>query len=195
MNISLHQTLAGTLWPEKSTNTVLRNAILAIAGSLLLWLSAKVHIPLGPVPFSMQTFVVLGLGAAFGWRLAIATLVLYMVEGAAGLPVFAETPQKGIGLIYMAGTTGGYLAGFVVASGVVGWLAQKGADKNAFKMFAAMLLGSAVIYLCGVTWLSTFIGLEKAIQFGVLPFIYGDILKAALAAALFPAVWSLLKKN
>jgi len=195
MNISLHQTLAGALWPEKSTNAILRNVILAVAGSLLLWISAKVQIPFYPVPMTMQTFVVMGLGVAFGWRLAIATLVLYMLEGAAGLPVFAGTPEKGISLAYMAGPTGGYLFGFVAASGVIGWLAQKGADKNVFKMFAAMLLGSAVIYACGATWLSAFIGMEKAVQFGVLPFLYGDLLKAALAAALFPAVWSLLKRR
>jgi len=195
MNTSLDQTLAGALWPEKSTNMVLRNVVLAIAGSLLLWVSAKVQIPFYPVPMTMQTFVVMGLGVAFGWRLAVATLVLYMLEGAAGLPVFAGTPEKGISLAYMAGTTGGYLVGFVAAAGVIGWLAEKGADKSAFKMFAAMLLGSAVIYACGVTWLSTFIGVEKAIQFGVVPFLYGDLLKAAMAAALFPAVWSLLKKK
>lgn len=198
MNISQHQTLADTLWPTGNatgtTNTLVRNLLLAIAGSLLLWLSARVQIPFYPVPMTMQTFVVLGLGAAFGWRLAVATLVLYMIEGAAGLPVFAGTPEKGIGFAYMAGPTGGYLAGFVAAAGVVGWLAQKGADKNAFKMFTAMLLGSAIIYLFGVTWLSGFIGAEKAVKFGVMPFLYGDLLKAALAAALFPAVWQLLKK-
>jgi len=195
MNTSLDQTLAGALWPEKSTNMVLRNTLLAIAGSLLLWISAKVQIPFYPVPMTMTTFVVMGLGVAYGWRLAVATLVLYMLEGLAGLPVFAGTPEKGISIAYMAGPTGGYLVGFVVAAGVIGWLAEKGADKNAFKMFAAMLLGSAIIYACGVTWLSTLIGMEKAVQFGVVPFLYGDLLKAAMAAALFPAVWSLLKKN
>jgi len=199
MNISHNQTLAGALWPAKSDSTVVRtavrNIILALAGTLLLWVSAKIQIPFYPVPMNMATFVVLGLGAAFGWRLAVATLLLYMVQGAVGLPVFSGTPEKGIGLAYMAGTTGGYLVGFVLAAGLVGWLAEKGADKNAFKMFAAMLLGSAVIYLCGAAWLAGFIGVEKAIQLGVMPFIYGDILKAALAAALFPAVWSLLKKN
>lgn len=194
MNISLNQTLANTLWPAKSS-AMTRNIILAIAGSLLLWVSAKIQIPFYPVPMTMTTFVVLGLGVAFGWRLALATLLLYMAEGAAGLPVFAGTPEKGIGLAYMAGPTGGYLVGFVVASAMVGWLAQKGADKNVFKMFAAMLLGSAVIYLFGATWLATIIGTEKALQFGVIPFIYGDLLKAALAAALFPAVWKLLKKT
>ena len=195
MNISLNQTLAGALWPANSTSSLLRNVILAVAGSLLLWVSAKIQIPFYPVPMTMQTLVVLGLGAAFGWRLAIATLLLYMVEGAVGLPVFAGTPAKGIGLPYMMGATGGYLVGFVLASGLVGWLAQKGADKNVFKMFGAMLLGSAVIYLCGATWLASFIGSEKAIKFGVMPFLYGDLLKAALAAALFPAVWSLIKKK
>jgi len=194
MNISLNQTLASTIWPAKS-GTLARNIFLAVAGSMLLWVSAKVQIPFYPVPMTMTTFVVLGLGAAFGWRLALATLLLYMAEGAAGLPVFAGTPEKGIGLAYMAGPTGGYLMGFVVASGLVGWLAEKGADKNVFKMFAAMLAGSAVIYLFGATWLAYLIGFEKALQFGVMPFLYGDLLKAALAAALFPAVWKLLARN
>lgn len=194
MNISLNQTLANVIWPAKS-NTMVRNVFLAIAGSLLLWVSAKIHIPFYPVPMTMQTFVVLGLGAAFGWRLAMATVLLYLVEGAAGLPVFSGTPEKGLGLAYMAGPTAGYLVGFVAASGLVGWLAQKGADKNVFKMFAAMLLGSAVIYLFGVTWLSSLIGTEKALTFGIMPFLYGDLLKSALAAALFPAVWKLLKKS
>jgi len=198
MNTSLNQTrdqiLASTIWPAK-TNTMARNIILAIAGSLLLWVSAKIQIPFYPVPMTMQTLVVLGLGAAFGWRLAIATLLLYMAQGAAGLPVFAGTPEKGLGLVYMAGPTAGYLVGFVAASGLVGWLAQKGADKNVFKMFAAMLTGSAVIYLFGATWLSTLIGVGKAIQFGIAPFIYGDLLKAALAAAVFPAVWKLLART
>lgn len=194
MNISLNQTLANFIWPAKS-NTMARNIFLAIAGSLLLWVSAKIQIPFYPVPMTMQTFVVLGLGAAFGWRLAMATVLLYLVEGAAGLPVFSGTPEKGLGLAYMAGPTAGYLVGFVAASGVVGWLAQKGADKNAFKMFAAMLLGSAVIYLFGFTWLASLIGTEKALTFGVMPFLYGDLLKSALAAALFPAVWKMLKKS
>lgn len=194
MNISLNQTLANVIWPAKS-NTMARNIFLAVAGSLLLWVSAKIQIPFYPVPMTMQTFVVLGLGAAFGWRLAMATVVLYLVEGAAGLPVFSGTPEKGLGLAYMAGPTAGYLVGFVAASGLVGWLAQKGADKNVFAMFAVMLLGSAVIYLFGFTWLANLIGTEKAWIYGVMPFLYGDLLKSALAAALFPAVWKLLKKS
>ena len=194
MNPLHNQTLANTIWPAKS-NAVVRNIILAVAGSLALWASAKIQIPFYPVPMTMQTFVVLGLGAAFGLRLAVATLFLYMLEGAVGLPVFAGTPEKGLGLAYMVGPTGGYLVGFVVASGLVGWLAEKGVDKNAFKLFAAMLAGSVVIYLFGATWLATIIGTEKAIQFGVMPFLYGDLLKAALAAALFPAAWKVLSKG
>lgn len=194
MNVSLNQTLANAIWPQAGAGSIARNVILAVVGSLALWLSARVQVPFYPVPMTLQTLVVLGLGAAYGWRLAVATLLLYLAQGAFGLPVFAGTPEKGIGLAYMAGPTGGYLAGFVVASGVVGWLAEKGADKNVLKMFAAMLVGSAVIYLFGATWLSSLIGIEKAVKFGVLPFLYGDLLKAAIAAGLFPAVWSLLGK-
>ena len=194
MNTLSNQTLANAVWPAKS-GAMARNVFLAIAGSLLLWVSAKIQIPFYPVPMTMQTLVVLAIGAAFGWRLAVATLLLYMAQGAAGLPVFAGTPEKGLGLAYMGGSTAGYLVGFVAAAGLIGWLAEKGADKNVFTMFAAMALGSAVIYLFGATWLSTVIGTEKALQFGVMPFLYGDLLKAALAAVLFPSVWKLIRKS
>jgi len=108
------QTLAHTLWP--SNNTLLRNGALAVLGSLALWVSAKISIPFWPVPLTMQTLVVLSLGMAFGAKLGVATVLLYLAQGALGLPVFPGTPEKGIGLAYMLGTTGGYLIGFVLAS-------------------------------------------------------------------------------
>ena len=187
-----YPTLSQAFWPQSN---LVRSVLLAVLGSLLLWVSAKVQIPFFPVPMTMQSFVVLGIGALFGWRLGGATVVLYLLEGAAGLPVFAGTPEKGIGLAYMAGPTGGYLVGFVMAAMVVGWLAERGFDRNAFKMFAAMLLGAAVIYIPGLAWLSFLIGAEKAVQFGFIPFVLADVTKAALGAALFPAVWALLGKR
>ncbi len=187
-----YPTLSQAFWPQSN---LVRSVLLAVLGSLLLWVSAKVQIPFFPVPMTMQSFVVLGIGALFGWRLGGATVVLYLLEGAAGLPVFAGTPEKGIGLAYMAGPTGGYLVGFVMAAMVVGWLAERGFDRNAFKMFAAMLLGAAVIYIPGLAWLSFLIGAEKAVQFGLIPFVLADVTKAALGAALFPAVWALLGKR
>lgn len=193
--LTAQSTIAGSLWPEKAATRWLRAVILAVLGTALLWLSAKAKVDIGPVPVTLQTLVILSLGAAYGWRLGAATLMLYLAEGAAGLPVFAGTPEKGIGLSYMAGPTGGYLLGFVLAAAVTGYLAERGFDRNPFKMCAAMLLATAVIYLPGLVWLSTLIGGEKAIQFGFMPFIWGDLIKAALAAAMFPAIWQLFKKS
>jgi biotin transport system substrate-specific component len=188
-------TLAGTLLGSNGRIDAVRAVMLAIAGSLLLWLSAKVSVPFWPVPMTMQPFVVLGLGAAFGWRLGMATVALYLLEGAMGLPVFAGTPEKGIGLAYMAGPTGGYLAGFVLAAGVTGWLAERGFDRNVLTMSLAMLLGMATIYLLGVGYLTSLIGFEKALTFGLYPFIPGDIAKIILAAMVFPAAWKWLSRN
>ncbi|NNE23595.1 MAG: biotin transporter BioY [Rhizobiales bacterium] len=193
--LTTQSTIAGSLWPQHTANRWLRAVVLAVLGTALLWLSAKVKVDIGPVPVTLQTLVILGLGAAYGWRLGAATLMLYLAEGAAGLPVFAGTPEKGIGLAYMAGPTGGYLLGFVLAAAVIGYFAERGFDRNPFKMFAAMLLATAVIYLPGLAWLATLIGGEKAIQFGLMPFIWGDLIKAAMAAAIFPALWQFLKKN
>ena len=117
-----HSTLAEALWPA-SSGDVLRNGLLVVAGSLLLTLSAKINVPFYPVPMTMQTLAALVIGVAFGWRLGAATVTFYLVQGAFGLPVFAGTPEKGIGLAYLMGPTGGYLIGFAVAAALVGWLA------------------------------------------------------------------------
>ena len=140
---------------------------------------------------SLQSLVVLLIGAAFGWRLAVATLLLYLAEGAAGLPVFQGTPEKGIGIAYMVGPTGGYLAGFVIMAGLVGWAADKGWDRNLLKLFGVMLVAEVVMMAMGYGWLANYIGAEKAWQFGVLPFVVPDLIKVALAATLVPAVWTL----
>jgi biotin transport system substrate-specific component len=192
---ALKPTLSQSVLAGSNRLSLLQQVLLAVAGSLLLWVSAKVQVPFWPVPMTMQTFVVLGLGAAFGWRLGMATVALYLLEGAMGLPVFAGTPEKGIGLAYMAGPTGGYLAGFVVAAGITGWLAEKGFDRNVLTMGLAMLAGTVAIYALGLGWLGALIGYEKAVQFGLLPFIPGDIAKLTLAAIVFPATWKWLKRN
>ena len=173
-----------------------RAALAALAGSLLLTLSAKVQVPFWPVPMTMQTFVVIGLGLALGPRLGLAAVALYLAQGAAGLPVFAGTPEKGIGLAYMAGPTGGYLAGYLLAAFVAGHLAMKGWDRTPLAAFAAALVAGALIYLPGLAWLGAMIGWDKPVlAFGLWPFVYGDILKAALAAAAFPAAWTWLKNK
>lgn len=192
-----NSTLADELWNKgKSAPTIwLRRVILAVGGSLLLWLSAKIQVPFWPVPMTMQTLVVLGLGMVFGPRLAIATVMLYLAQGAAGLPVFAGTPEKGIGLAYMMGPTGGYLFGFVLAAGIVGWLAEQGWDRNIFTTALAMLVGNLVIYLPGLAWLTTFIGIEKAYLFGMQPFLAGDAVKLAIAAMALPMTWKLIDRK
>jgi len=187
---TLYPTLAGTLWPAGKANALLRGAVLAVAGTALLTVSAKIQIPFYPVPMTLQTFVVLALGMAYGWRLGGATLLLYLAEGAAGLPVFAGTPEKGIGLAYMLGGTGGYLAGFVLAAAVCGWLAERGWDRNLVRTAAAMLIGNAVIYVPGLLWLGGLYGWDKPIlEWGLTPFLFGDLAKLALATAVLPLAW------
>lgn len=167
---------------------------LALAGTLLLTLSAKTKVVLGPVDMNLQTLAVLLMASAFGLRLGLATLLLYLAEGAMGLPVFQSTPEKGIGIVYMLGTTGGYLAGFVVMAAIAGWAADRGFDRNPFKLFGAFLVAEVIMMAMGFTWLSGLIGADKAWQFGVVPFIVPDIIKVALAAASVPAIWSLIRK-
>lgn len=175
-------------------NTLARNIMLAVAGSIALWVSAKVQIPFFPVPMTLQTLVVLIIGMAYGWRLGGATVALYLAQGAVGLPVFAGTPEKGVGLAYMIGPTGGFLAGFLVAAIAVGYLAERGWDRNIFTTAGAMLVGNALIYIPGLLWLSTLIGSDKAIEFGIKPFLLGDLFKLVLAALFMPMVWNTVKK-
>ena len=189
-------TLSALLWPADREIRLLRGVILALAGTALLTLSAKIKVPFYPVPMTFQTLVVLTLAMAYGWRLAGATLLLYMAEGLFGLPVFAGTPEKGIGLAYMVGPTGGYLLGFFLAALLVGWLAERGWDRNVFTTAAAMFLGNVLIYLPGVLWLGQIFGWDKPIvEWGLTPFIWGDLLKLALAAALLPLAWKVFQKR
>ena len=197
-------TLVAGLWPPvtrtKGTavrlEEVARVAFLALAGSALLAVSAKVKVPLEPVPQTMQTFVVLTIGMAGGWRLGGLTLLVYLAQGALGLPVFAGTPEKGIGLAYMAGTTGGYLLGFLLAAVVVGVLAEAGWDRNVLLAAAAMLIGNVIIYIPGLLWLGNVVGWDNPIlQWGLTPFILFDVVKLIWAALLLPAAWRLIHRN
>jgi biotin transport system substrate-specific component len=181
--------------PQSGAARLATQLFLAIAGTLVLTLSAKTKVMLGPVDISMQTLAVLLIAAAFGMRLGVATLLLYMAEGAMGFPVFQSTPEKGLGIAYMLGSTGGYLAGFVVMAAIVGWAADRGWDRHPIKLFNAMLVAEVVMMAMGFAWLALLIGPEKSWQFGVVPFIVGDLIKVALAASLVPAVWTLLKRG
>ena len=119
--------------------------VLAVLGTLLLTISAKTKVVLGPVDMSLQTLAVLLIAASFGFRLGVATLLLYLAEGAMGFPVFQSSPEKGVGIAYMLGTTGGYLAGFVVMAAIVGWAADRGFDRNPIKLFGVMLAANAIM--------------------------------------------------
>jgi len=186
-------TLANTLWP--SDNALLRNGVLAVLGSLALWASAKISIPFWPVPLTMQTLVVLSLGMAFGAKLGVATVLLYLAQGAAGLPVFAGTPEKGIGLAYMVGPTGGYLLGYALAAGAVGFLAERGWDRNLLTAAAAMLIGNIIIYAPGLAWLGAVVGWDKPVlEWGLTPFIAGDAAKLVVAAIALPGLWKLVNR-
>ena len=142
-----------------------------------------------------QTLVVLLIGVAFGWRMGFATVLAYLAQGAMGLPVFAGTPEKGLGLLYMAGPTGGYLVGFAFAAALTGWLAEHGLDRSAIGTAIAMIAGNLVIYLIGLIWLANFVGLEKAVTFGMIPFLFGDLVKIMLATATLPLIWKFLNRS
>ena len=191
---TLKPTLAQALWPSDAK--ALRAIVLALIGSAVLWASAKIQVPFYPVPMTLQTLAVLGLGMAYGWRLAFATLLLYLAQGAFGLPVFAGTPEKGIGLAYIMGPTGGYLLGFLLAATLCGWLAERGWDRNVATTALAMLLGNIVIYLPGLLWLGAVVGWDKPVlEWGLTPFLLGDATKLLLAALILPGLWTLLGRK
>ena len=184
-------TLMGLVWPARS---VARTVVLMAVGSALLALSAKIQVPFYPVPMTMQTLVVLVIGAAYGWRLGAATVGLYLLEGALGLPVFAG-PAAGIG--YMAGPTGGFLVGFLLAALLTGFMAERGWDRSLLRVLAMMAIGHAVIFACGLAWLAQLFQFDfgRAWAAGVAPFYAATVLKTALAAALMQAGWLTLGRK
>ncbi|MGH6933019.1 MAG: biotin transporter BioY [Dongiaceae bacterium] len=185
---TVHSTLIGALWPSRDP-AVLRWILLMAAGSLFIAACAQIAVPLQPVPITMQTFAILTIGAAYGWRLGAATVAAYLLEGAIGLPVFAEFKS---GLPVLFGPTGGYLFGFVVAAAMVGWLAEQGWDRNILKTAIAMLAGNALIYVPGLVVLAAFVGGDKVLESGLTPFLVGDALKLVLAACLLPLAWRII---
>ena len=174
---------------QKQAPNFLIKMFSVLVGTLLITLSSYVTIPLYPVPVTAQTLVVLLIGLSFGTRLSFLTLSLYLFQGAVGLPVFAGGAG---GLAALFGPTGGYLLGFVAAGSLLGLLARRGFGKNFLTTIIAMLAGNAVIYFFGVLWLANFIGIENALKHGVLPFLYGDVLKIFVAATLIPLAWKFL---
>lgn len=159
-----------------------------LIGNMLLILSAKIQIPFWPVPMTMQTFVVLMLGAVLGARAGAAAVALYLFEGGLGFAVFAGTPERGIGLAYMYGPTGGYLFGFLVAALAVGIASDKGWMKSLTGNFVWMLAGHAIMLALGVAWLSYLIGFNAAVVSGLHPFWLATALKTAIAVAAYEAL-------
>ncbi len=183
-------TVADVLRPYAKRYAALYDIILIISGSLLIALctQARILLPFSPVPITGQTFAVLMLGALLGSRRGGLSVLLYIAEGAAGLPVFA----LGGGLPILFGPTGGYLLGFVPAAYIVGLLAERGWDRRVSKTILAMILGNIVLYTFGLLWLSRWVGINRVFITGLYPFIIGEILKLVLAAVILPTGWKLL---
>ena len=159
------------------SSNILKKILLVIFGTILLTISAKIKVPFYPVPMTMQTFVVVIIGITFGWKLGLATIFAYLFEGSIGLPVFAGTPEKGIGIIYMMGPTGGYLVGFILSVFIAGFVNLK---KNIFIKFLLISLSVFAIYLTGVPWLAYLAGWEIAYVWGIKNFILAEIFKIAI---------------
>jgi biotin transport system substrate-specific component len=211
----IEDTLAGAIWPRRgpaggqasepivarSGSRFLRDAALCLAGVALLTISAKVSVPFLPVPMTLQTFAVLGLGAAYGVRLSVASVIAYLACGLCGLPVFANTPPLIAGPAYLFGPTGGFLIGFLPAAALMGLIAELKLDRSFSATLPCALLADALIFACGFLWLAYAarigadghgLGVAAAWSKGVAPFLLGDAVKSALIAATFPAIWSLM---
>tara|TARA_B100000579_G_scaffold7900_1_gene5986 strand:+ start:210 stop:785 length:576 start_codon:yes stop_codon:yes gene_type:complete len=178
---------------------LLKSLITIILGSLLLTISAKIKIPFYPVPMTMQTFVVLFLGLAFGYKVGLAAVTLYLLEGIFGLPVFSNSPEKGVGLIYFTGPTMGYLIGFLVAVYFAGiktdWFNwNKNKDFDLLGIFIRLVFAVSFIYILGLLWLGYLIGWDKPIfKLGAQPFLLAELFKIFLLTALYPWIIKLNK--
>jgi biotin transport system substrate-specific component len=165
-----------------SIQKILKTFVLIFVGTMALTISAKLKIPFYPVPMTMQTFVVLFLGLAFGYKIGVATVTVYLLEGIIGIPVFSNSPEKGVGLVYFTGPTMGYLIGFLFAVFFSGYMNLK---KNIFIVFSKLIFSVSVIYLLGSLWLGTFIGWDKPIlKLGVTPFLLAELFKICLLVVL-----------
>lgn len=189
------RSLAETFQPEGQLAKAVWFVTLALIGTALMTLAAKAKVDMVFVNVTMQTFAVFAISAAYGSRLAVATMALYLLEGALGMPVFTGTPEKGIGLAYMVGPTAGYLLSYLAVAWIVGRAADKGFTRNPIGLGLAMLAGEVIILGMGFLWMAYLFGFGKAFAFGVGPFIIADLLKLALAAAAVPAIGSLLKRR
>ena len=188
-----NKVLSDVLGAESGIGLRIKQAALVVLGVLALAIAAKIKVPMWPVPITMGTFAVLTIGAAYGARLGLVTILAYMIVGALGFDIFAGSSAEKFGLTYMMGGTGGYLVGYVLATVVLGALAQRGWDRSVVWMALAMLIGNVLIYVPGLLWLGQLYGWDKPIlEWGLTPFLLGDAIKLALAAAILPAAWKLV---
>ena len=170
---------------------IIKNLLIIFLSSLLITISAKIKIPFYPVPMTMQTFVVMLVGITFGWKIGVATISLYLFEGIIGLPVFAGTPEKGIGLTYFVGPTMGYLVGFIFATFIAGYL---NFNTNIFFIFLKLIFSVSIIYILGVSWLGSLIGWDKPVlELGLKPFLYSELFKILLLTILTKKLITLRK--
>jgi biotin transport system substrate-specific component len=183
----VHTTLVEALWTPSRYHQV----ALILLGSLLIAISAQIQVPFWPVPMTMQSFMVLMIGATYGWRLGSATIAAYLIEGAVGLPVFAGLAG---GAQHLVGPTAGYLAGFVIGAMVSGYLTGLGLGRTVMSALGVFLAGVLAIFALGLAWLSVQFGIEKAIAVGLMPFIFSEPTKIALATVLLPSCWKLVSR-
>ena len=167
-----------------------KSIALVLFGTLLLAASSKVQVPFWPVPMTMQTFIVFVIGMSYGWKLGFFTLIVYLFEGAIGLPVFA----KGGGLLYLTGPTAGYLYGMAIATGVIGFFADQGYNKSFIKSLLSLIIGTFIIFILGVSYLGSVIGYDKALAAGLYPFLLSEFFKIILAAALITSIRKYINK-
>ncbi len=210
MSVSMtDRVLAEAFGPAEGSALRIKQAVLVAAGIALLTLAAqiKVMVPPSPVPVNLGTFAVLTIGAAYGPRLGLTTILGYMLIGALGFDVFTSSTAELNGVSYMMGSTGGYLAGYVLATLALGLLARRGWDRSVLLMAVAMLIGNVILYVPGLAWLGYWIGStgkldaatygslwDQTMAWGIMPYLIGDAMKLALAALLLPAVWKLVGK-
>ena len=163
---------------QNTQNQLVKSLLIIFVGSIVLTISAKIKIPFYPVPMTMQTFIVLFLGISFGYKIALATVSLYLLEGILGLPVFSNSPERGVGLAYFTGPTMGYLIGFISACFLASYIK---AEDNLFLIFFKLILSVSTIYILGILWLGVVIGWDKPLfQLGVMPFLLAELFKIVL---------------
>ena len=177
--------------PSTKALTVARDIVLVLSFSIITAICAKLKVEVGVVPITMQTFAVLLSGALLGSRRGALSQITYLLMGLAGVPWFA----RGGGMVYILSPTFGYIVGFVFAAFFIGWLCEKGFDRQVKTAILAMFIGNILLYIPGLLWLAKFIGLKKVLAVGLYPFIPGDLLKILLAGLILPLAWKFIKRS